>query len=199
MLHVVDALLPDALRLGLRELCEAHAALKQRHHGDALFSWRPERGQARSLHRPEHQRLMERYLLEHLLPLARPFAGAMDGVEWWCNTNNDLDWHIDKDEAEGQRSGTIRLPQLSTVFYPHVSCAGGELLVADNPPVQAGHRGPLPPFNSVISIPPVCNRLVLFSPGVLHRINPLQGERYSVAVNLWAHEPLTTPASAPPA
>ena len=62
MLHVVDALLPDALRLGLRELCEAHAALKQRHHGDALFSWRPERGQARSLHRPEHQRLMERYL-----------------------------------------------------------------------------------------------------------------------------------------
>ena len=41
-------------------------------------------------------------------------------------------------------------------------------------------------------------RLVLFSPGVLHRINPLQGERYSVAVNLWASEPLTTPASAPP-
>ena len=51
----------------------------------------------------------------------------------------------------------------------------------------------------MISIPPVCNRLVLFSPGVLHRINPLQGERYSVAVNLWAHEPLTTLASAPPA
>ena len=72
MLHVVDALLPDALRLGLRELCEAHAALKQRHHGVALFSWRPARGQARSLHRPEHQRLMERYLEEHLLPLARP-------------------------------------------------------------------------------------------------------------------------------
>ena len=81
MLHVVDALLPDALRLGLRELCEAHAALKQRHHGDALFSWRPERGQGRSLHRPEHQRLIERYLVEHLLPLARPFAGAMDGVD----------------------------------------------------------------------------------------------------------------------
>ena len=85
------------------------------------------------------------------------------------------------------------------MFYPHVSCSGGELLVADNPPVQTGHRGPLPPFNSVISIPPVCNRLVLFCPGVLHRINPLQGARYSVAVNLWANEPLTTPASAPPA
>ena len=51
----------------------------------------------------------------------------------------------------------------------------------------------------MISIPPVRNRLVLFSPGLLHRINPLEGERYSVAVNIWAQEPLTTPASAPPA
>ena len=55
---------------------------------DALFSWRPERGQTRSLHRPGHQRLMESYLVDHLLLLARPFAGAMDGVEWWRNTNN---------------------------------------------------------------------------------------------------------------
>ena len=186
MLHVVDALLPDALRLGLRELCEAHAALKQRHHGDALFSWRPERGQARSLHRPEHQRLMERYLVEHLLPLARPFAGAMDGVEWWCNTNNDLDWHIDKDEAEGRRSGRYILPLMSTVFYPHVSCAGGELLLANHPPVENGSSGPLPTFRSVITIPPVINRLVVFSPGLLHRINPLEGERYSVAANAWS-------------
>ena len=198
MLHVVDALLPDTLLTGLRDLCDAHADLKQQHDGDALFSWRPERGDGRSLHSPGHQLLMERYLVDHLLPAARPFTSGLGGVEWWCNTNNDLDWHIDKDEAEGRRSGTYRLPLLSTVFYPHVSCAGGELLVADNAPVQPGYRGPLPSFNSVISIPPVRNRLVLFSPGVLHRINPLQGERYSVAVNLWANEPLTTPASAPP-
>ena len=198
MLHVVDALLPDTLLTELRDLCDAHADLKQHHDGDALFSWRPECGNGRSLHSPGHQLLMERYLVDHLLPLARPFASGLSGVEWWCNTNNDLDWHIDKDEAEGRRSGTYRLPLLSTVFYPYVSCAGGELLVADNAPVQPGDRGPLPSFNSVISIPPVRNRLVLFSPGLLHRINPLQGERYSVAVNLWASELLTTPASASP-
>ena len=41
----------------------------------------------------------------------------------------------------------------------------------------------------MISIPPVVNRLVLFSPGILHRINPFEGERYSVAVNMWHKEP----------
>ena len=113
---------------------------------------------------------------------------ARAGVEWWCNTNNDLDWHIDKDELEGRRSGRFLLPLLST-FYPHVSCAGGELLVADSPPIENGYQGPLPTFGSVISIPPVMNRLVLFSPGILHRINPFEGERYSVAVNIWDKEP----------
>ena len=196
MLHVADALLPDELLTGLRDLCDAHADLKQKHDGDVLFSWKPETGHARSLHSPRHQLLMEHYLNDHLLPLARPFAPGMNGVEWWCNTNNDLDWHIDKDEAEGRRSGTYQLPLLSTVFYPHVSCAGGELLVADNTPIHSGHNGALPFFNSVTTIPPVPNRLVMFSPGLLHRINPLEGERYSVAVNLWATEPLVLPASA---
>ena len=132
-------------------------------------------------------------LWQHHLPPQRA------GVEWWCNTNNDLDWHIDKDELEGQRSGRFLLPLLSTVFYPHVSCAGGELLVADNPPIENGYQGPLPTFRSVISIPPVVNRLVLFSPGILHRINPFEGERYSVAVNIWEQAPLTTTAAEPQA
>ena len=77
--------------------------------------------------------------------------------------------------------------------------AGGELLVADSPPIENGYQGPLPTFRSVISIPPVVNRLVLFSPGILHRINPFEGERYSVAVNIWEQAPLTTTAAEPPA
>ena len=106
------------------------------------------------MHRPEHLQLIEDYLTDHLLPVATPFSAGHCGVEWWCNTNNDLDWHIDKDEAEGRTSGSYVLPLLSTVFYPHVSCAGGELLVADNPPIAEGYVGPLPVFRSVISIPP---------------------------------------------
>ena len=37
------------------------------------------------------------------------------------------------------------------------------------------------------------------SPGTLHRINQLEGERYSIAVNIWQSESLTTQDSAPPA
>ena len=91
------------------------------------------------------------------------------------------------------------LTLLSTVFYRHVSCAGGKLLVADNPPIENGYEGLLPTFRSVISIPPVVNRLVLFSPGILHRINPFEGERYSVSMNIRAQAPLTTTAAEPPA
>ena len=132
-------------------------------------------------------------LWRHHLP---PFGPESNGG---ATTNNDLDWHIDKDELEGRRSGSFLLTLLSTVFYPHVSCAGGELLVADNPPIENGYQGPLPTFSSVISIPPVVNRLVLFSPGILHRINPFEGERYSVAVNIWEQAPLTTTAAEPQA
>ena len=87
MLHVADALLPDALLNGLRDLCDAHADLLEEHDGDAMFSWKPETGDARSLHSHQHQLLMERYLKDHLLPLARPLAPGLTGVEWWCNTN----------------------------------------------------------------------------------------------------------------
>ena len=199
MLHIIDNLLPASALQDLRDLCDIHGRLKEEHDGDAQFSWRPETGSPRSIHAAAQQAVVDHYLDEALLPLATPFAPQRDGVEWWCNTNNDLDWHIDKDELEGRRSGRFLLPLLSTVFYPHVSCAGGELLVADSPPIENGYQGPLPTFRSVISIPPVVNRLVLFSPGILHRINPFEGERYSVAVNIWEQAPLTTTAAEPPA
>ena len=199
MLHIIDNLLPASALQDLRDLCDIHGRLKEEHDGDAQFSWRPETGSPRSINAAAQQAVVDHYLDEAQLPLAPPFAPQRAGVEWWCNTNNDLDWHIDKDELEGRRSGRFLLPLLSTVFYPHVSCAGGELLVADSPPIENGYQGPLPTFRSVISIPPVVNRLVLFSPGILHRINPFEGERYSVAVNIWEQAPLTTTAAEPPA
>jgi hypothetical protein len=38
---------------------------------------------------------------------------------------------------------------------------------------------------------------VVFSPGILHRINQFEGERYSIAVNIWQSESLTKQDSAP--
>ena len=189
MLHVIDRLLPEHDLQALRQVCDDHGLLRDKLSGDELFSWwsdhTPDR--TRSPHRTEAIEVMHHYLNHHLRPVLTSFLDEGYDIEWWCNTNNDLDWHIDKDEAEGRRSGRYILPLMSTVFYPHVSCAGGELLLADHPPIDNGSRGPLPQFRSVITIPPVRNRLVIFSPGLLHRINPLEGERYSVAANAWAH------------
>ena len=188
MLHVVDNLLPEHNLQQLRHLCDDHAVLREQCSGDDLFSWlspqSPERN--RSVHAPAAVQDVETYLTSFLHPVLESFIPDPYDIEWWCNTNNDLDWHIDKDEAEGRRSGRYILPLMSTVFYPHVSCAGGELLLANHPPVENGSSGPLPTFRSVITIPPVINRLVVFSPGLLHRINPLEGERYSVAANAWS-------------
>jgi len=132
-------------------------------------------------------------------PSPFPLVSPSPGVEWWCNTNNHLDWHIDKDEVNFRENGRHSLPLLSKVFYPHVSCIRGELLAADKPPMQEGQTVPPPRFHSVISIPPAVNRLVVFSPGILHRINQFEGESYSIAANIWQSEPLTTQDSAPPA
>ena len=112
MLHVIENLLPDSALQDLRDLCDIHGRLKEQHDCDAQFSWQPETGAPRTIHVPAQQALDEA-----LLPIATPFVPQRAGVEWWCNTNNDLDWHIDKDELEGQRSGRFVLPLLSTVFY----------------------------------------------------------------------------------
>ena len=196
MLHVIDNFLPDQDRQALKEVCEIHGCLRQQLDGDALFSWLPTNdntASARSPHTPERQAVVERYLFQYLLQEINRLTQNHVGVEWWCNTNNDLDWHIDKDETFASMTGNFSLPLLSTVFYPHVSCAGGELLVADNEPVRDNMQGHQPQFRSVISIPPVKNRLVIFSQGILHRINPLQGERYSFALNVWDHPPKQSP------
>ena len=190
MLHIIDNVLPEPELLRLKMVCDDHAELRENLSGDELFSWWSPLAskRERSPHTPEAIAAIDHYLSHKLQPVLSLFLHGTYDIEWWCNTNNDLDWHIDKDEAEGKRSGRYVLPLMSTVFYPHVSCSGGELLLADHPPIENGSRGPLPQFRSVITIPPVLNRLVVFSPGLLHRINPLEGERYSVAANAWPHQ-----------
>ena len=102
MLHIIDNLLPASALQDLRDLCDIHGRLKEEHDGDAQFSWRPETGSPRSIHAAAQQAVVDRNLDEALLLLATPFAPQRAGVEWWCNTNNDLDgtstrtsWKVD--------------------------------------------------------------------------------------------------------
>ena len=102
--------------------------------------------------------------------------------------NGYVGWHIDKDEKEFEKTKRYILPMLSTVFYPYVDCKDGELLIACNDPIKQGHTGKINNFTDKISINPIENRLVVFSPGLLHRVMPFKGNRYSFAANIWIDE-----------
>ena len=41
-------------------------------------------------------------------------------------------------------------------------------------------------FNNGISVKPIKNRLVIFSPGLLHGVEEFTGKRVSVNINPWA-------------
>ena len=80
--------------------------------------------------------------------------------------------HYDKDEllyAEGE----LKFPLCSTVFYANVSddIKGGKLLFEDG-----------------VTIEPKFNRLVIFSPGLRHGVEPFRGKRTSININPWEHK-----------
>ena len=191
MIQILDDVVSPELLEELREVVRVDGTYKDDTQWDHMFSWLSPTEHA-SIHSKEIKNTVKGYVYEILLPLISCLVPDQAGVEWWCNTNTGLPWHVDKDEMYYEDSGTYSLPALSTVFYPHTSCSGGELLVADNTPVENGFVGGDPKFRRVVTIPPATNRLVLMSPGILHRINPIEGERYSLAVNFWNQKPVTS-------
>ena len=83
------------------------------------------------------------------------------GYEFW--THNDTvpkDWHIDKDEQMQIKEGVTRFPLCSMVYYVEVNdLKGGKLHIEDD------------------IITPRTNRLVIFSPGKYHCVEPFLGKR----------------------
>ena len=62
----------------------------------------------------------------------------------------------------------FRFPVCSLVFYTEIKdLQGGELIVEDT------------------IITPKENRLVIFSPGLLHKVNEFEGKRVSLSINPW--------------
>ena len=45
-------------------------------------------------------------------------------------------------------------------------------------------------IRNIIRIPAKENRLVVFTPGLVHRVNAFSGIRYSLAVNIWEERPI---------
>jgi len=96
----------------------------------------------------------------------------MVGVDQWAHYGTRPDWHTDKDETLAERTGQIATPICSIVFYAEIdNLTNGKFMTND------------------ISVAPKTNRLLAFSPGILHGVEDFTGTRLSVAINPWAKKP----------
>jgi hypothetical protein len=181
--------IPAALHMCIKDLfiarysCDAQAGFDQEARKKPVFIHRQVYDKYRincSAHPGSSQQIIQDCFESVLLNVIQPFGFRFSGVEWWCNFNKTLDWHFDKDETLVIRQQQLSLPLFSTVYYPRVNCHEGELLLHD--PACDGAR-------LLSRIPPRAYRLVLFSPGILHKINDFAGVRYSLAMNIWEKPP----------
>ena len=118
----------------------------------------------------------DRSPLAELLQISAKYVDLynMTGVELWSHLGTRPDWHVDKDEILAQRTGEIQTPICSLVYYAEVkNLIGGRFLTEFE------------------MITPKTNRLIIFSPNLLHGVEPYEGYRMSVAINPWLKQPLT--------
>ena len=94
------------------------------------------------------------------------------GYEFWTHYNTTpRNWHIDKDEQLKIKTGYTRFPLCSMVYYVYVDeLRGGKLHIEDD------------------VITPKSNRLVIFSPGKYHCVEPFLGKRITLCVNPWSEK-----------
>jgi hypothetical protein len=97
----------------------------------------------------------------------------MIGSEYWANYSTRLDWHVDKDEKLYQMSGNTECPLCSIVYYADIDMVGGNFVT------------------ETMSVQPVTNRMIVFSPGLVHGVESFTGKRLAVAINPWANKPTT--------
>ena len=100
---------------------------------------------------------------------------SMIGSEYWAHYGTRPDWHVDKDEKLYQMSGNTECPICSVVYYAEIDgdLVGGKFMT------------------ETATVSPVTNRMIVFSPGLVHGVQPFTGKRLAVAINPWAHKPTT--------
>ena len=95
----------------------------------------------------------------------------MNFYEAWTNENTIPNgWHYDRDVMLFDAKREVKYPLCSTVFYPAVeNVVRGKLL-----------------FENGVKVKPKFNRLVIFSPGLYHGVEPFVGKRISININPWS-------------
>jgi hypothetical protein len=109
--------------------------------------------------------------LQPLLDIASKYVdlSQMVGYEYWCNTNQQgLEWHTDKDENLFHSIGKLELPLCSIVYYTVVSeLFNGKFITLTE------------------TITPKYNRLLIFNPGMIHKVEAYTGTRTAISINPW--------------
>jgi hypothetical protein len=97
----------------------------------------------------------------------------MCGIEFWSHYGTKPNWHKDRDEKLAATTGVDKYPLCSIVYYAHIeNLIGGRFMTESE------------------IIVPRNNRMLIFSPGILHTVEDYQGTRLSVSVNPWEQTPL---------
>lgn len=115
-------------------------------------------------------------LTERILAVVRRFVdlSGMGGYEMHVNTHSPYRHH-DKDEVLYETQGVFSYPMCGIAYYPVLrDLIAGELMFPEDG----------------VTVQPVVNRLVLFSPELLHEGVPHRGTRVSIGVNPWVQKPM---------
>jgi len=92
------------------------------------------------------------------------------GYEMWCNQDNMYvpAMHHDKDDFLYEQQNILSFPLCSIVYYPLIeNLVDGDFYTED------------------IMLKPKTNRLLIFSPGLLHGVRLYKGYRKAVSINPW--------------
>lgn len=192
---VFDRWLPHSLLEAVHELTHLHRG-EPTEEGAPRFSWySPAERRHVSRLSLAHLEVAQAYV-ENLMARVGPLLDCKPaGYEWWTNEDNTLPWHVDRDETLFRTRGETRHPLWSTVLYTRVDVRGqgGDLVM------QADESQPAPYDANLLGsevphrlnrIAPVTNRLIVFRRGTRHRIDPFEGHRSSLAMNVWDATPL---------
>lgn len=119
------------------------------------------------------------------------------GLELWININNQHSLHCDCDEVLREKTGLMRYPICSTVYYLKVPKNGGELIIFE----QASHENIAKIYEGMedtrslgesTTIKPKVDELIIFGSKMPHYVNPWEPkmQRISIAANIWLDRPI---------
>jgi len=97
---------------------------------------------------------------------------TMIGYERWGSVDGcPSGWHLDKDEVLYSETSEYSLPLCTILYYPEIDTSVGGKFITHTE-----------------YITPKTDRLIMFSSGLPHAIEPFVGKRIAVVYNPWSYQ-----------